>query len=330
MKSLKVGVFGLAVSFGGSLVLASDDAWKTCDGCSWAEKHQCASEVALEHQLKTGDFAWIYDFHSEIASKFYVQVTPPGTIIQGADGADGSSDTSSLPSVTVIQSPLGGDEAYYAGLLNFFVNDVWRPQGGAYDYPSCQAQWISGEGQREASEGEISGRRSSGMMVHPINIPPATGQNTAYDVFGALAAASQLAEGNVGLLGLLGEVQNIFDGWVPASPINVNTQLKLQFSDGSYGIWKFNFQSDQWEPDWSTFRDSEGNPMPLTPGDMVGQRYDFSGTPIGQNSLREFLDRARVLGIPITGPGGGQGGDSVPTRCRMEGDTMRCWPIGPY
>jgi hypothetical protein len=314
----------LAVSVNAS---GQTNAWRMCDGCTLSQMAQCAIQTTGVHNLKTGDYVWTFDFQNETSVKFYMQVSPPGTIIQG-ESDHLSGDQTQGGQILPIQTSLTPTEAQTVGVLMFFVNDVWRPQGAGYAYPSCtntqMAEHIELSDYHSNQESEI---RSEGVIVLPIEIPPGPDQNRAYDVFGYLALANQLAAAHAGMAGLLGEIQSVLYSFVPISPVNTNTQLKLVFDDGSYGIWKFNFQSDQWEPDWSTFRDSEDNPIPMTPADMVGRVYGFSDTPEGQNSLTDFLQRARMFGIPITGPGGG---GPLPTRCRMESDGLRCWPASSF
>lgn len=89
------------------------------------------------------------------------------------------------------------------------------------------------------------------------------------------------------------------------SPDAVVVKARVTFPDGSTAIYTFNKQTGQWERVKGTERDSHGNVVAVSPSDFTseggGERvFDFTGG--NDQDLIDFLQRAAMLGIPITGP----------------------------
>ena len=80
--------------------------------------------------------------------------------------------------------------------------------------------------------------------------------------------------------------------------------VKVTFPDGSTVIYKFNWNTKQWEYLPKSAIDSHGNSIPETASDFtnggVGANFDFSG-PGNPNDVNDFIQRAAAAGVTITG-----------------------------
>ncbi len=318
--ALLVASFLYCASALGTITPVND--WRMCDGCSDLQMQQCAIEVATVEDLQTGKHVWIFDFENWVASKYYLEVTPPGTIIQGKGNRDDRQLTRSGLIIAIPQA-LFAREVVLSDALFEMVDVVWRPRGWGYHYPACGQFGISSLEWPDHLEDTESTTQSQPVMTYPVNIPPGPDQDSAYDIIGRQALALQLAQAHQGPVAYLGEVQSWVANFVRANPVNTETSIRLVFSDGSSGIWRFNFETNRWEPDWSTFEDSDGNPIPLSSNDLApGMGFEFSGSEPGEQNLQRFLDRAAMLDIPITGPGGGDG--PILVRCDVTSNGISC------
>lgn len=297
--------------------------WRMCDGCSVSQMQQCAIEVATVEGLQTGDHVWIFDFENWIASNYYLEVTPPGTPIQGEVSRDDQQLTQ-VGLVVANAQTLSAREVELSEGLFGMVEEVWRPMGWGYHYEACADSTQYSLKERGGPKEPIA------IIQHqprptPITIPPGSDQNSAHDIIGNQARALQLAQAHSGGVGVPGQIQNWVGNDVRVAPINTRASKLFQFSDGSSAIWNFNVETDRWEPDWATFEDSDGNPIPLSANDAPpGAGFEFSGTAEGERNLQQFLDRMTVFGIPIAGPGDDGVGGS-PVRCEVTSDGLRCW-----
>lgn len=297
--------------------LASTNTWLMCDDCSPAQMEYCAIQAATMDNLRTGDYAWIVDFAGETVSKYYILVTPAGGIIQGGE-SDSSTHLQSGSVVTLIEETVSSDDAEIWDIVIEIVRDIYRPQGWGYNYPSCGQGVFS-----EVRSGEVHGLQSQPLMSYPVNIPSGPDRDSAYDIIGRNSHALQLGQSYSGILGHMSVTQTFFTNWWRDSPIDSTTSLVFVFSDGSSGIWRFNFERNRWEADWSTFEDSDGNPIPHQSGDVQpGNSWWFSGTEQGEENLANFLARLGLFGIPVSGPDGHC--SPAPIRCDVTPEGMEC------
>jgi hypothetical protein len=260
-----------------------------------------------------------------VAEKFYLEITPPGTIIQGHPRQVDSSTTQSGLTIAV-PIPLSAEEINLSDALFELVEVVWRPQGWGYHYPACAGSNHSSttsDGRLDELEANVLSQPS---MTYPVSVPSGPGQDSVYDFIGNFSLALSLAAANAGLVGGFASVQSGTGNYINVSPVNLETSLKLILNDGSSGIWRFNAEQGRWEPDWSTFEDSDSNPIPVTEADLPpGISAWFSATDQGQDNLQNFLERAAMFGIPITGPGGDTPGDKWPVRCDVTNEGITCY-----
>ncbi len=297
--------------------------WRMCDGCSVSQMQQCAIEIASVENLKTGDYVWIFDFENWVASLYYLEVTPPGTIIQGKGDGDDSLTQSGF--IAAFPQALSDKEIELSDALFGMVEVVWRPLGWGYHYPACLDSNLSSLAMGDDAKEPDATIQSEAGLIYNITIPPGPDQNSAHDIIGSQARALQLAQTYSGNIGTLGAVQSWVANFIRASPVNTQTSIRFRFADGSSAIWHYSSHNERWEPDWSTFEDSDGNPIPHTSNDVSpGMGFDFSGAAPGELNLQQFFDRMNMFGIPITGPGGG-GGDGSPVRCEVTSEGLRCW-----
>jgi len=300
-------------------------AWRMCDECTDTQLQQCAVEAAIAYDLETGAYVWVFDFENWEASKYLLEVTPPGTIIQGQQEPT-EALANQNPSIYAVPQSLSVQEGQLADGLFWLVDEVWRPHGWGYHYPSCAGSLNSSPSANEQLDETEAYIHSQPGMTLPIEIPPGPSQDSAYDIIGNNALALQLGQAHSGAYGVIGQVQSWAANYVSVNPINTETSLRFTFSDSSTGIWRFNFEEGAWEPDWNTFKDSDGNLIPQTASDLPpGISLWFSPSSLGESNLQQFLDRAAMFGIPITGPGGPGGGDQSPVRCDVTSDGMTCY-----
>lgn len=97
---------------------------------------------------------------------------------------------------------------------------------------------------------------------------------------------------------------------------------KVTFPDGSTVIYKFNWNTKQWEYLPKSAIDSHGNSIPETAADFtnsgVGATFDFTG-PGNPNDVNDFIQRAAAAGVTITG--------NTRWACSVvDGNAFRCVP----
>lgn len=292
-----------------------------CDGCTLQQYTECAVQIGFWYGASTGTRVFVLDFHNEHTAKYRLQVIPPGGTIDSVDSADKSSvELTSISQIIPHPEALTSDEAMDADALIAWTNDLTRPNGGGQTRVACPGSSTSGTPPVMAGESsEIQSLGSSDAAAVEIVQVPSNMAGSAYDVIGnqvfGIQIAQQIMAGRP-FFNATGRFLNLIDR-IFNIPLNTEAILLLEFSDGSLGIWVLNYPKSRWQADFQTFEDSDGNPIPHTPSDLVGNTYMFSN----QNNLQNFLDRAHQFGIPITGPGGG-----IITECRMEGGNLRCFP----
>lgn len=310
-------VFGL--SFG--RVEAASQVLATCDDCSSSQHGTCATHLGHQFGLAHGSKVWIVDFVQQYTTKFELEVYPPGTIIYGREESPSGEFT-----VIPVPESLTSSEQNVADLLIDWVNQILRPNGGGYAFTTCPQS--SSASNAEADGGSMVLGRGA-VAIQDIIVPPDAPWVSAYEIIGNTAAGIQLANmllSDIPITQSLGVLYNFANNFINVLPVNLEAVIRMKFPDGSLGQWDYNAFTERWEANFATFHDSDGNPIPMTPSDMTGRAYLFSGQAPGQENLDRFLQRAQLLGIPITGPGGG----SIPTKCEMVGDRLRCSPISGY
>lgn len=97
---------------------------------------------------------------------------------------------------------------------------------------------------------------------------------------------------------------------------DVDLTVKVDFPDGSKVIYKFNWNTKQWEYVPKSAVDSHGNNIPETASDFTnngaGANYDFSG-PGNPNDINDFIVRAGLAGVTVTN-------SAVRLACTQAGD----------
>lgn len=328
-KNAKKRFLWLLVVLLGNGMLATNSLAQTkygavCDGCTQQQYHACAQYMGWWYGLSTNTRIFVFDFINQQAVKYRLQVVPPG----GSVDSDSESFIQGLPDVFAFPETLSANEENASDLLIQWTNEVTRPNGGGQTVESCPGS-ATGTPAVLSKDWSISEQGTSQSTQSPalkkISVP-ANLAESAFDVIGNQSASIHIAQqllADQPVFNFFGQIANFIDD-ISNMMLNVSVVLRLEFSDGSAGIWTLNRVFMTWEADFSTFRDSDNNPIPHTPADLIGNTYHFSGQSPGESNLANFLDRAQMFGAPITGPGGGGGG--VPTECRMEGDDMVCRP----
>ena len=111
-----------------------------------------------------------------------------------------------------------------------------------------------------------------------------------------------------------GFVRGFFDFARPINPIAwfkpdaVSVVSKITYADGSTATIAYDYKLKQWVRVPGSERDSQGNRVPITVQDFAGgstRTYVFTGSNSNQDLLN-FLNRAVLLGVPITGALGGR------------------------
>ena len=110
---------------------------------------------------------------------------------------------------------------------------------------------------------------------------------------------------SAGMAQRLRDVTSMFNPIEWFNPESVVVKVLLTYPDGSTAIFTFNQQTGSWERTKGTERDSHGNVVPVSPTDFTseggGERvFEFGGG--NDQDLIDFLQRAAMFGIPITGP----------------------------
>lgn len=182
--------------------VSNADAWRMCDGCSHSQKHQCAVDMAHHYGLVTGNEAWVFDFAGGSAAKFYLQVTPPGSIVQGEDGTNSTLQIGS-PTVYAFQEALSDFEIEVTQSLFDMVQQAYRPLGLGFDYPSCTGHAQSSGVLRKIDGAAVPGVLGQTLMTYNREVPGGPNQGSAYDVIGFHSRAVQLARDYGGALGKL-------------------------------------------------------------------------------------------------------------------------------
>ncbi len=289
-----------------------------CQDCDSGERQLCALETAMQMKLSHGNEVWVFDLAGLEAERYRVHAQGDGQIPRSA-GAVGEPSMARVGQVVPIAwTP--GQWDYVSGGMQF-VRDLVLPNGGQI-LQECQ----------QSSRGMIVVRSApkirggtAAPVIQPVDLP-ASMYESAYDMVGNQSAGVAIGQWwaqQEPATSFLGKALVLANNLLN-TPFNTEVVLVVEFSDGSRGVWVVNAAYDRWEADFDTFEDSDANPIPVTADDLVpGLGYHFSGNSPGENNLRAFLDRARSLGIPVTGPGGG----GIPVDCRMTSEgNMKCWP----
>ena len=92
----------------------------------------------------------------------------------------------------------------------------------------------------------------------------------------------------------------------------ISITIRIIMADGSTALLVYNSTTQKWVAVKGQTTDSSGNTVPEKPEDFSGgqgstREYTFPNNYGGNSDLASFLDRARRLGIPITGSTGGTG-----------------------
>lgn len=109
---------------------------------------------------------------------------------------------------------------------------------------------------------------------------------------------------NAGRAQRLHDLTSMFTPLEWFNPDAVVVKAQVTYPDGSRATFTFNKQTGTWERVKGTERDSHNNVVPVSPTDFTseggGERvFDFTGG--GDQDLIDFLQRASMFGIPITG-----------------------------
>lgn len=309
------------LSLGIARAYAANEILAYCDDCKASQYQACATQMGHRFDLSNASRVWVVDFAKQQTIKYELEVYPPGTIIYGSD-----SEISSGSRIIPIQVALSSWEADVADQLVDWVNQILRPNGGGYAFTQCSPN--SSVSNRK-HEKDVSIQSGGAVAIQPIEVPPGAPYTSAYDIIGNTSASIQLANmllSDMQIMNSLGVLYNFANNFINVLPVNIEAVIRVEFPDGSIGKWEYNAFAGRWEADFTTFSDSDGNPIPMTPSDMTGRTYHFGGQSPGQDNLIRFLGRAQALGIPITGPGGG----TIPTKCEMVGERLRCSPLSGY
>ena len=137
-----------------------------------------------------------------------------------------------------------------------------------------------------------------------------------YDLIGnsAMQAAilNQFHSSNQVSLAIL-YLEELATSMFQALNLNWNAEFKLILPDGSWGI--AHFENDGLMFDENTFVDSDGNPVPVSPGDVSSRNYFFSE---GSGNHGGFVARLWSLGV---GYGSGR---QCSGSCDANGCTVTC------
>lgn len=297
----------------------SADHGIVCQDCASAELESCALVTAMQLGLSHNDQVWVLDLNNLNAERFRVLGTGPGQDPHSEAGSH-SATIRAVDNVEPIGFTASQQEYVVDGM--HFVRDVVLPSGGQI-YRQCHQ---SQQGNFVLETTPVL--QGGAPIVRTITVPPSV-YGSAYDLVGYPAASRSLGQWwaqQDPARNFFGQAADLAGNFISASLVDYELVLKFKFADGSSGIWRTDPYSDAWEADFDTFKDSDGNPVPVD-NIPAGSRYFFSGEAPGGDNLQNFLDRAAMLGIPITGPDGG----GLPTECEVTPGGLRCRPASdPY
>lgn len=293
---------------------------RTCDYCSAAEKEECAGMMAQYYGLLSGDMAWIIDFAGSEAALFRIDasLTEDDAEAQKAQtsGAGSASET-----VSVSRQALTDEQAEGSDALIQVGRELSWPSGLAFDIPACGSQLLDTPEQAVHRRAELQRQWDQRVIHLHKDVPAGIGPNSIHGVLGNLELALQLAQNIAPPEQLLADEGHLSKPAASEARTWPNATLRLDFADGSRGIWRLH-GAGMWIPDWNSFLDSDLNQIPLTTDDMkIGMGFSFSS----QTNLEWFLEHAAGLGIPIDRESGTEG----EVTCVRDYRRLHCKPRYP-
>lgn len=298
----RVVFLGLTLSSLAMPLSAQVGTGRICDHCSAAEKEECAGMMAQYYGLISGDMAWIFDFAAGEVALFLVDASL--TEDDGEAQKAQSSGTGRAPgTVSVIRQALTDEQAEGSDAVIQVGREVSWPGGLPFDIQACGSQLLDTPEQAVHRRAELQRQWDQRVIHLHKDVPAEIGPNSIHDVLGDLELALELAQNIAPPAQILADEGH----WSKpagseARPLP-NATLRLNFADGSRGIWRLH-GAGVWIPDWNSFLDSDLNKIPLTTDDMkVGMGFVFSS----QTNLEWFLEHTAGLGIPIDRESGTDG-----------------------
>ena len=293
-----------------SVAQAGDTFGTMCINCDVGVHESCARETALILGLDSADQIWVLDPNNVTFSAYVVDGVPPGGEIRETSKISGTVDL--LP----VQLPANDVQMIEETLI--WIRDLVLPNGGR---PNISCSYSSVRSPRPSDRDRILSRDpSTTLVMMRIEVPPGEAAS-AYDLIGNQARSVAVADHVTSKDPAPDSpgASPIADP-LPAHRINAGVALVLEFSDGSLGRWSRDSMRERWVPDFSTFEDSDGNPIPLTAEDIQGRQFEFSGDPPGEGNLENFLERMRRFGLGAPDPFP----PTCPTTCTPIPDGIRC------
>lgn len=317
----RVVFLGLILSSFAMPLFAQVKVARTCDRCSAAEKEECAGMMAQYYGLVSGDMAWIIDFAGSEVALFLINasLTEDGADAQKAQtsGIGGAPEAVSVSRHALTDEQAEGAEA----LIQVGRELVW-PGGLAFNIRACGPHLLDTPEQSVHRRAELQRQWDQRVIRLHKDVPAGIGPSSIHGVIGDLELALQLAQNIAPPAQLLADEGHLSNPAGPEATTWPNATLRLDFADGSSGIWRLFPKAGVWIPDWTLFRDSDLNQIPLTTDDMqVGMGFSFSS----QTNLEWFLEHAAGLGIPIDRESGTDGA----VTCVRDYRRLHCQPRYP-
>jgi len=294
-----------------------------CENCTDIQQQDCAKAYGDTLPLNSPRIIWVADFPNTTIRRFEVWKKD---ISLSPESESKDDDTRVSTIVTVSEQTLTLAEATESHQAALYINRFLRPAGVDISMPGCLNT-------RSADEPEqyVSNRTDQPIAVEQYNAPVDVAAS-GFDVVGDSVLGNrigQFIQANDPITLFIGSVLDVADRFFNSS-LNFSVAYLATFEDGSSGLWGYDALRERLSADFSSFEDSEGNPIPFRLDDINGRTFMFSNpgngggsSGRGSSNMSNMTSRITLIGGSITG-GAGSGCSEVIFQCNSQGCTVTC------
>lgn len=251
--------------------------------------------IARHYGLGTGDQALILDLLGGDAAVFLIRAEQPDAS-PGPENAPSSKDSQDADMIQVTRQALTAEQAEGSQALTGLIQQVDGLDAEMFGDWTCGPDLL--ESPELASQRRADLQQRWDQRIIPLHkvVDKTTGHESIHGLLGMDEAAQELAQAIAPPTEVLADEIGFSQPAHGDATDWPNVTLRLKFADGSQGLWRLEASNQRWVPDWTQFRDSDGNPIPLTADDMhIGMGFTFSS----RSNLEWFLSHSAGMGIPV-------------------------------
>jgi len=283
----------------------------------------CAKAAGTNLPLHYRESIWIMDFPNNTIRKFHVM--REDTTLSPVPALEKDQEQVNQTAVTAYEVELTSQERQMVEGAVAFVNGWLRPAGADLTMQFCSVS-PHASGKALASEGGIIiGSDNPSIDVSVFNLPSSVAPS-AFDVIGNHARGVEIGRFINEQRPVVSNMKAVIDLVDKATNTiyNIKPAWLVKFSDGSSGMWEFDTLRTRLKADFSTFEDSEHNPIPLKLNDTAGRTFRFTGGPGENPNIGNMASRIELIGGSISGGLPGSGCISTTFTCGSNACPVTC------